>query len=370
MFCFFFFFFFFFFNDTATTEIYTLSLHDALPIFHRTGSVRSWQLRIVLKLQSPPWRPSSTPPMSNAVAPVATSAGSVTAFGDLLAFQSSCPRVRASAGRVISPSPSWATPRRLRLRQIAIRGVEGSRGIRYHSSTHSPGPLLAMPCVLIVVLRCSGGVHAGGGDRQGQRAGQGDAAADGPEVQVEQARFVVEGMVVQLDDGDAAAAQGHDHVLDLVGGHREVAVDRRLAVADGLEADRRSHPHGGRGDPPVHGDRLVAREGELVDPAVVRARRAERGVDAGGVQVERRRRGGRGRRRGLGGIHTGPDSGGDACRIADGVEVRPPYRRVVGQQVLWRADWPMLCACRASVTGCSSASVTTRSPIAIALPSR
>src|SRR3989440_12456795 len=31
--------FFFFFNDTATTEIYTLSLHDALPIsFWRRGS--------------------------------------------------------------------------------------------------------------------------------------------------------------------------------------------------------------------------------------------------------------------------------------------------------------------------------------------
>src|SRR5256885_17137501 len=28
-------FFFFFFNDTATTEIYTLSLHDALPIYRR-----------------------------------------------------------------------------------------------------------------------------------------------------------------------------------------------------------------------------------------------------------------------------------------------------------------------------------------------
>src|SRR5258705_3978584 len=27
--------FFFFFNDTATTEIYTLSLHDALPIFRQ-----------------------------------------------------------------------------------------------------------------------------------------------------------------------------------------------------------------------------------------------------------------------------------------------------------------------------------------------
>src|SRR5215212_7778191 len=32
----FFLFFFFFFNDTATTEIYTLSLHDALPIFGAT----------------------------------------------------------------------------------------------------------------------------------------------------------------------------------------------------------------------------------------------------------------------------------------------------------------------------------------------
>ena len=28
----------FFFNDTATTEIYTLSLHDALPISHKIVS--------------------------------------------------------------------------------------------------------------------------------------------------------------------------------------------------------------------------------------------------------------------------------------------------------------------------------------------
>src|ERR1022692_5322967 len=40
-------FFFFFFNDTATTEIYTLSLHDALPIWctdrqdHRYGA---WEM--------------------------------------------------------------------------------------------------------------------------------------------------------------------------------------------------------------------------------------------------------------------------------------------------------------------------------------
>src|SRR5438874_7117126 len=37
-------FFFFFFNDTATTEIYTLSLHDALPIFtRRRPEAFTWQ---------------------------------------------------------------------------------------------------------------------------------------------------------------------------------------------------------------------------------------------------------------------------------------------------------------------------------------
>src|SRR5688572_32912378 len=34
---FFLYFSFFFFNDTATTEIYTLSLHDALPIYEQHG---------------------------------------------------------------------------------------------------------------------------------------------------------------------------------------------------------------------------------------------------------------------------------------------------------------------------------------------
>src|SRR6516165_12378290 len=37
-----FFLFFFFFNDTATTEIYTLSLHDALPIGTGRRSILMW----------------------------------------------------------------------------------------------------------------------------------------------------------------------------------------------------------------------------------------------------------------------------------------------------------------------------------------
>src|SRR2546430_11326244 len=49
------FFFFFFFNDTATTEIYTLSLHDALPIYRESGirggggSRRAAAVRAVLR---------------------------------------------------------------------------------------------------------------------------------------------------------------------------------------------------------------------------------------------------------------------------------------------------------------------------------
>src|SRR5207249_12314976 len=41
----FFFFFFFFFNAPSPSEIYTLSLHDALPIFplHAAGSCRCWR---------------------------------------------------------------------------------------------------------------------------------------------------------------------------------------------------------------------------------------------------------------------------------------------------------------------------------------
>src|SRR2546430_15021549 len=41
--------FFFFFNDTATTEIYTLSLHDALPIFDEgAGAAAACRLHVDL----------------------------------------------------------------------------------------------------------------------------------------------------------------------------------------------------------------------------------------------------------------------------------------------------------------------------------
>src|SRR5690242_21079325 len=54
------FFFFFFFNDTATTEIYTLSLHDALPI-SQTSSIASAAPSVSAVLYRPAARSESPP---------------------------------------------------------------------------------------------------------------------------------------------------------------------------------------------------------------------------------------------------------------------------------------------------------------------
>src|SRR2546422_5328913 len=52
---------FFFFNDTATTEIYTLSLHDALPICSWSASP-SCSPRHSSRRSSPSWGATSTAP--------------------------------------------------------------------------------------------------------------------------------------------------------------------------------------------------------------------------------------------------------------------------------------------------------------------
>jgi hypothetical protein len=57
---------------------------------------------------------------------VASPAASVTSS----AIHSSRSCDRASAGSATRPSPSLATPSRASLRHTAIRGVDGSRGIR------------------------------------------------------------------------------------------------------------------------------------------------------------------------------------------------------------------------------------------------
>src|SRR5256885_16704012 len=51
---------FFFFNDTATTEIYTLSLHDALPICTRARKPRSSTAETARPTSSPTRRSTSS----------------------------------------------------------------------------------------------------------------------------------------------------------------------------------------------------------------------------------------------------------------------------------------------------------------------
>src|SRR3712207_7366105 len=46
---------FFFFNDTATTEIYTLSLHDALPIWHSATASSPMPAAPPTSRASSPW---------------------------------------------------------------------------------------------------------------------------------------------------------------------------------------------------------------------------------------------------------------------------------------------------------------------------
>src|SRR3712207_6892975 len=55
--------FFFFFNDTATTEIYTLSLHDALPICPRSS--RSGSMELPRAASRPTASPRSTATVPN-----------------------------------------------------------------------------------------------------------------------------------------------------------------------------------------------------------------------------------------------------------------------------------------------------------------
>src|SRR2546427_7873087 len=55
---------FFFFNDTATTEIYTLSLHDALPISSTATTSRRWRSRSTTTTSASASMPAGSSPQS------------------------------------------------------------------------------------------------------------------------------------------------------------------------------------------------------------------------------------------------------------------------------------------------------------------
>src|SRR3712207_7262461 len=71
----------FFFNDTATTEIYTLSLHDALPISWGTSAPTCSGLIGIRPRPSDGWRPHRTCPLASRCWINATSPASATSTG-------------------------------------------------------------------------------------------------------------------------------------------------------------------------------------------------------------------------------------------------------------------------------------------------
>src|SRR5258706_13942985 len=80
-------FFFFFFNDTATTEIYTLSLHDALPIclcgaWASDGEWPSTPRRVPAFLcRGPAARTAGRPPLAVRAGPLHRNAGTLREIG-------------------------------------------------------------------------------------------------------------------------------------------------------------------------------------------------------------------------------------------------------------------------------------------------
>src|SRR2546430_10114983 len=92
-------FFFFFFNDTATTEIYTLSLHDALPIL--------FAVEVKLTVPSPPIEP----PLQ------------VTATGDVNELDRKSTRLNSSHSQISYAVFCLKKKKKIILRHIAERDL-------------------------------------------------------------------------------------------------------------------------------------------------------------------------------------------------------------------------------------------------------
>ncbi len=169
------------------------------------------------------------------------------------------------------PTPAGPTPARSRTpSRVAIglvAGVGGRDG-RDPSAAWPPrvlecgsaagiGATAAGPLMIVGVFSSVDGWRP----RPDAAPGQCRDVIDRPEVQVEQPRLLVEAMVVDGHDLDPARPQRRDDVLDLLGGHGDVAVDRGPPSTDGLEVDRGGQSEPGWQDPAVLGRWAAARSG-------------------------------------------------------------------------------------------------------------
>src|SRR5256885_9652420 len=93
---------FFFFNDTATTEIYTLSLHDALPIY-MVEPVKDYTREALA-----PSEPTSFTPMNRVVDAVPLESDAARHFGELVdKFLAASCHDGATEGRLRTQLTAW-----------------------------------------------------------------------------------------------------------------------------------------------------------------------------------------------------------------------------------------------------------------------
>src|SRR6267154_1448914 len=145
-----------------------------------------------------------------------------------------------------------------------------------------------------------------------------------PEMHEEQPRLLGEHVAVQRRHLDPAVAQGPEHGVDLACDEHEVPGDRRPAAPGRLEVDgdARTHADGDRHS--ILHYRVGAGDVDRINTAVDVALDAERPIDCGGVDVERRRRRTGGRRRRQRGLAFGKacaQRGGELDGVAAAVEV-------------------------------------------------
>lgn len=99
------------------------------------------------------------------------------------------------------------------------------------------------------------GMHGGG-----KRSGEGYAIVYLPKVEVKEAWLVMEAVVVEFDHLYTPGSQRHDDILHFSGDHDEVAIDRCLPIANGLEVQSSVDAHSWRRDSAVNGNSLVSGE--------------------------------------------------------------------------------------------------------------
>ena len=104
-------------------------------------------------------------------------------------------------------------------------------------------------------------------------------------MQKEQARLFVEHMAVQGGDLDAVGLHGLDHRIDLACEQNEVTGDGCRVEARGLEIDGDRRSHGTGQSHALIGDRLRARNAELIDATVVLPEVTHDAVDAAHVDI-------------------------------------------------------------------------------------